>query len=163
MDAYQLTNEYFGSDVKRINDMLGVTSDTSSDFEEGIAGTLNVDLVNDCTHEVTVPYHLSKTLRAGLTSRDSDVNDDLLCATMLMDSEFGGSVSTLIRQIRDIYDSRSTGAPDIVQRAISVASSKELQKMQVLVGAPICHTPLGIGTHFVHAGIPEGFASTDWS
>lgn len=138
--------------------------DFSIDNYDGssMPGTFNNGSADKYRTEINVPKGLKKSLCSTFHQDSDAIFDDILASRMLNDTAFANKVSSLIWDTRIYYESLLT-SDDPETAALARGFLSEMSKMQVLVGSPILHTPLGVGTHFVHAEVPVGFYQYDWS
>lgn len=107
------------------------------------------------TERVTVPDYISEALSRSFSVSKEAVDEDIYLKNLKNDMGYRAEFSSAF-SLAKLNFLKAGGASD-------VNSENEMSKAQVLVGAPICHTPLSAGSHFVYSEPPSAFAKIDWS
>lgn len=108
------------------------------------------------TRSVNLPDYLANALSANFRVKQDSLEEDLLMKHLFEDFRARADLSKGYAYFKKEFAKQRSTIYD-------VNSSKELSKAQVLLGAPIGHTPLTSGSHFIYVSTPEGFNSFDWS
>lgn len=107
------------------------------------------------TERVIVPDYISEALSRSFSVSREAVDEDIYLQRLKNDMGYRAEFSAAFSLAR-LNFLKAGSAPD-------VNSENEMSKAQVLVGAPICHTPLSAGSHFVYSEVPHEFQKIDWS
>jgi hypothetical protein len=134
---------------------------------ESIALT-NTDLVQE-THPdaetVKLPDFIRRLIRAPFKDALKEINNDVvLKADYIADGAIIEAFDNVLSEVRKHHKNVLINSEaSLISKGKSAMTLRELQKGQLLVGCPKLHSPLALGGHFVHASVPSGFSSYDWS
>lgn len=108
------------------------------------------------------PFHLPEFLQRTLTSQFAtdprETLTDILCSNLLKNKSF----ATEFARVWGAAHTALITSSNERDPGLTRANAKELSASQVLLGAPIWHSPLSAETHAKFDRIPPGFASADW-
>lgn len=164
-------------DIRRFNDIMGI------DYVDVTSSVEFIDGTKDIGEMVNLPDFLEKSLTAGFSPKAPSEEEDYRLRTIYgyvgkkkiemtreeqnhfqdlwqtwakhynaVKTAMSEEADLLLTKVGDNFTNK-----DQLRLSSLKASMKEIDKLQLLIGAPLFHHVLSIDTHYVHEDVPQSF------